>query len=276
MAMAHLFHSSSGAQPQGRPTILYGGAIGLLGSPQRVARSAHREGYLAIDLDLRHRWLPPSPDALANLAGGGIIRVRSLWLPATMGGPLLASRIERLRGFVRFARERLGLRQVVIASAVSGTGGTSLLQAIRGMEDGDKLRLGIGVRADRSVHSLTTTAHARRVAEEWDLDLALDLAGPVPPGWEAEAAIMRMLPRLTLVRLCGWLPGLSADVDESPTRIAHRSITMLADQGYTGLLSIVPTRNRHPLDDYQHDLQRRYHLGPSSTDMPARTYFDLP
>lgn len=273
MAMAYLFHSSSGAQPQGRPTLLYGGALGPLGSPPRVARSAHREGYLAIDLDMRHRWLPPSPSALAD---DGVVRIRSLWLPATIGGPFQSHRVERLRAFVSFARERLGLRKVVIASGVSGSGGTSLLQVIRLMEDASGVRLGLGVRADRSVDSLTTTAHARRVAEEWDLDLALDLAGPVPPGWEAEAAIVRMLPRLVLVRLCGWLPGLSADVDESPTRIAHRSVTMLADQGYTGLLSIVPTRNQHPLDDYQHDLQRRYHFGPSSTDMPARTYFDLP
>lgn len=272
---SHQFDMSAGSYPQGRPTILFGGAVGVFGSPQRAVRLAQREGYLAIDLDMRHGWLPPSPSASEALGRDRLVRIRSIWLPASIGGPLVAPRIDRLIGFLRLAEARLGLRQVVIAGTTSSNGGTSLLRVVRG-GTGANIRLAVGVRADRTINSLTSTAHARRVAEEWDLDLALDLSGPIPPGWEAEAAVMRMLPRLTLVRLCGWLPGASADVNESPTRIAARSIAMLADQGYAGLVSIVQTRNRHALDDYQRDLHRRYRLGPSSTDTPARTYFDLP
>jgi hypothetical protein len=269
----HQFDMSS--HPQGRPTLLFGGSVGVFGSPQRAVRVAHREGYLAVDLDMRHAWLPPTPSAIEALGHDRLVRIRSVWLPAAMSGPLLAQRLDRLTSFLSLAEARLGLRQVIIAGTTSSRGGTSILRIVRGGVGGN-IRLAIGVRADRSINSLTSTAHARRVAEEWDLDLALDISGPVPPGWEAEAAVMRMAPRLTLVRLCGWLPGASADVNESPTRIAARSIAMLADQSYSGLVSVVPTRNRHGLDDYQHDLHRRYRLGPSSTDTPARTYFDLP
>jgi hypothetical protein len=271
----HQFDMSAGSHPQGRPTILFGGSVGVFGSPQRAVRLAHREGYLAVDLDMRHGWLPPAPAATDALGRDRLVRLRSVWLPAAMNGPLLTHRLDRLTTFLRLAEARLGLRQVIVAGSTSSGGGTSLLRVVRGSV-GANVRLAIGVRADRTINSLTSTAHARRVAEEWDLDLALDLSGPIPPGWEAEAAVMRMVPRLTLVRLCGWLPGASVDVNESPTRIAARSIAMLADQGYAGLVSIVPTRNHHALDDYQHDIHRRYRLGPSSTDTPARTYFDLP
>ena len=41
----------------------------------------------------------------------------------------------------------------------------------------------------------------RRLAEEWDFDLALDLCGPIDPTWESEAAISKLMPRLTLVRI---------------------------------------------------------------------------
>src|SRR3712207_9486683 len=41
----------------------------------------------------------------------------------------------------------------------------------------------------------------RRLAEEWDFAIALDLIGPVDPRWEAEAPVSRLGSRLTLIRL---------------------------------------------------------------------------
>ena len=272
---SHPFHISRRTPAQRRPTILFGASLGLLGSPGRAIRTAEREGYLGIDLDMRNRWLAPDVATMRALHAHHVVRVRCVWLPASIRGPLAAYRVDRLTAFLRLAEKELGLRQVVVGGAASAPAqGIPMLQMLQ--QSGILARIAIGVRADHTVHSLAGTTQARRIAEEWDLDLALDLSGPVPPGWEAEAAVMRMLSRLTIVRLCGWLPGAGADVNESPTRIAARSIAMLADQGFSGLLSIVPTRNRYPLEDYQHDLQRRYWLGPQNTDLPANTHFDLP
>ncbi|HVL25499.1 MAG TPA: hypothetical protein VM450_15535 [Thermomicrobiales bacterium] len=251
----------------------------MFGATQRPVRQARQDGYLALDLDLRHMLIPPSADAIRTSLDSQVVRVRSVWLPATLSGPLSAQRGDRLAGFLRLAQRELGLRHMIIEGASQATrAGVPLLPLAREVarEQSGMVRLGLGVRADRSMHSLDSTALARRVAEEWELDLALDVAGPVPPGWEAEAAVVRLMPRLAVVRLCGWLPLQYAHEDGSPTRIAARTMSMLADQGYAGLLSIVPTRNRRPSTDYQHDLQRRYDAGPHSADAPARTHFDLP
>jgi hypothetical protein len=275
----YLFHSPTPSPSRSRPTIAYGGSSGLFGSAQGVIRRAQDDGYLAIDLDMRHAFSSPSPSAVRSLSDDAVLRIRSIWLPATMNGPLLSRRLERLTGFLRLAQQELGLRNIVIAGASQASRrGTPLLPVARRAVAGahGAVRLAMGVRADRSMHSLESTTLARRVAEEWNLDLALDVAGPVPAGWEAEAAVSRLLPRLSVVRLCGWLPSHFTHEDDGPTRIAARSMSMLADQGYSGLLSVVPTRSMRALADYQHDLQRRYESGPHSADTPARTYFDLP
>ncbi len=78
----------------------------------------------------------------------------------------------------------------------------------------------------------------RRTAEEWDFDLALDLCGGIDPRWEAEAAIQRVLPRLTLVRV-----GTSGGDVSSGTRnrLTRRSLAYLLDQSYAGTLSLAPS-----------------------------------
>jgi len=275
----HEFHRPAKPRPRSRPTIVFGGSAGLFGGAQRAIRQAVQDGYLAVDLDLRHAILAPSMDAIRLDLEPRVMRVRSIWLPATLSGPFTGHRMDRLEAFLRLAQRDLGLRHIIIEGASQATrAGAPILPMAQEVAQEQKgmVRLGFGVRADRSLHSLDSTRLARRVAEEWDLDLALDVAGPVPPGWEAEAAVARLLPRLAVVRLCGWLPMQFVHEDGSPTRIAARTMAMLADQGYAGLLSIVPTRHRRPSTDYQHDLQRRYDSGPHSADTPARTYFDLP
>jgi hypothetical protein len=275
----HLFHSPTPSPSRSRPTIVFGGTCGLFGSAQGVIRRAQDYGYFAVDLDLRHALCSPSSSAVRIMSDDAVLRIRSIWLPATVSGPLLSRRLERLTGFLRLAQQELGLRNIIIAAASPTTRrGTPLLPVAREAVAGGHgaVRLAMGVRADRSMHSLESTALARRVAEEWNLDLALDVAGPVPAGWEAEAAVSRLLPRLAVVRLCGWLPTQLTHQDNGPLRIAARSMAMLADQGYAGLLSVVPTRGMRALAEYQHDLQRRYEIGPYNADSPARTYFDLP
>jgi hypothetical protein len=104
------------------------------------------------------------------------------------------------------------------------------------------LRFALGVRAatlQRGHDQLNQLAVLRHAAEEWDLDLALDLDGNVPLTLEAEAAVLRMLPRLVLVRIPSWVsPAGDLNTDDP---ISRRVVAILADQGYAGTISIVPS-----------------------------------
>lgn len=75
----------------------------------------------------------------------------------------------------------------------------------------------------------------RAIAEEWDLELALDLTGHVDWLWEAEAAIYRMLPRLSLIRLTFPLPRLDAHVR---TRMTKRVLAAAIDGGFAGVVAL--------------------------------------
>lgn len=107
------------------------------------------------------------------------------------------------------------------------------------------IRLALEVRADtlldeRGPH-LTRVANIRRFAEEWDLDVALDLGSGDLAGWETEAALMRLFPRLTLVRI-GPMHGPGGKHAVTPgASVAMRTVKMLADQAFGGLISVLPT-----------------------------------
>jgi hypothetical protein len=75
----------------------------------------------------------------------------------------------------------------------------------------------------------------RAFAEEWELELALDLTGHVDWLWEAEAAIYRMMPRLSLIRLTFPLPRLDAHVR---TRMTKRVLAAAIDGGFAGAIAL--------------------------------------
>jgi hypothetical protein len=83
---------------------------------------------------------------------------------------------------------------------------------------------------------LTRLTFLRNVAEEWDLDLALDLSGPVDWLWEAEAAVFRLAPRLRLLRIVFPLPTLDA---QTRSRLTQRTIAASIDASFDGLIAVV-------------------------------------
>lgn len=119
-------------------------------------------------------------------------------------------------------------------------GRVQLAKAIRLRESaGANTRIALGVRPrnpDGGRAHLTALSFLRSVAEEWDLDLALDLSGPADWLWEAEAAVLRMIPRLSIVRLIYPLPALDTHVRG---RLSQRTLAACLDSGFSGLLSIV-------------------------------------
>jgi len=234
-------------QPGGRPTVLYGGEASWFGSLGGQIRTASEHEFYSIDVDLRSSWMAPSWSAMAPLLSREMIRVRSVWIAGMLTGPLVNQRTDRLMDFLRGCRREHGLRTIVIPRAAHIRRGSSLGPHIRKFAaegTGAVPRVAVGIRgADRG--HLDQLRAIRRLAEEWDLDVALDLTGSVPRDWEAEAAIMRLLPRLALVRI-------TPVADDGPYRtpivgrsIAARSVAILADQGYTGPISVAAPA--HPL-----------------------------
>jgi hypothetical protein len=67
----------------------------------------------------------------------------------------------------------------------------------------------------------------RRFAEEWELDIAIDLAGRFDPTWEAEAAVARLGDRLRAIRVLASAPSRSA---VGRDRVACRALHAALDR----------------------------------------------
>ncbi|MCC6312517.1 MAG: hypothetical protein IT337_00790 [Thermomicrobiales bacterium] len=84
---------------------------------------------------------------------------------------------------------------------------------------------------------LTQLTLLRHIVEEWGLDIALDLTGPFDPQWEAEAAVLRMGPRLVLVR-AGAAAVAASPVDRG--RVAKRALRAAIEQQPRLCVSLAP------------------------------------
>ena len=229
-----------------RPTILAGAGTSPLGSLGRTLRAAESLQFFAIDLDLRRALILPTPQALGRAGDQSLVRIRSAWIPGAINGPLASSRSDALWTALRHAATHLGLRTVVMPHRSEVTRGDWLgAESRRTFREGSlgMVRHAIGIRGasiQRGHEQLRQLQMLRHAAEEWDLDLALDLTGEVPHYLEAEAAILRLIGRLTLVRIPSWVSANGELNTADP--ISRRVVSILADQGYTGTISIVPMR----------------------------------
>lgn len=249
--MTSSFHTPhhSGSRAPVRPTIVLGAHASLFGTVHAFQHDISGQRFFAIDLDLRSAWIAPSWVRLAADASRSTTRVRSAWIAGATTGPASHSRLRRLITLLQGCKNDLGLRTIVIPRAAHLRRGSSIGPAIREIvSDRSKTsaRIAVGVRAidfaDDRRH-LDQLASTRRLAEEWDLDIALDLTGNVSLNWEAEAAVIRLMPRLTLVRLQPWIATDRFGPSEDRQAIALRTVAMLADQGYTGSISLVARPN---------------------------------
>lgn len=234
-----------GLLPAARPTLVLGGDSNLLGSVRHALAVATLGSFYAIDLDLRHAWRAPSCAQILPVAERETIRIRSVWLPDIMRGPLLAQRSQRLEDFLQQSRDHHGLRQLIVPRLHQQEEGYNVSRLARDLtkHTGGVVRLAIGVQAASCVRQadyLDRITAIRRAVEEWDMDIALDLTGNVSPRWESEAAVAKMFRRLALVRIDPWLDE-DGMPDMSPrAQLAVRTLSMLADQRYTGIISLYP------------------------------------
>jgi hypothetical protein len=110
------------------------------------------------------------------------------------------------------------------------------------VEDRDGVRIAISLMAENREGTrahLDRISTLRHIAEEWDLDLALDLTGAIDPRWEAEAAILRMGERLTVVRLTPPTDDpRKSSYGRPKDQMVHRVISTLVDTNFAGILSL--------------------------------------
>lgn len=228
--------------PVRRPTILLGSSTSLLGRPLISAAAANRAGLYGIDLDLRSAWRCPS---IEDLRESPTTRIRSVWLPSQYAGAFSELRTSRLQEFLNHAATQCGLRTIVLPKTTPvRRQGIPLGRVAQHLSDLYGVRSAVSISADSLMREagshLEHVANMRRVAEEWDLDIALDLTTPGIDQWEAEAALMRLFPRLGIVRIRPWQHPSGAVLHSSTARAGLRTVSMLADQAYNELISIAP------------------------------------
>ena len=230
-----------------RPVLAYGAVPSRLGSVDRAIDIAHDCDLLALDLDLRDNWAVPRLKSLIHACQTRSVRLRSIWLPLSITGLMAERRTSALVDLLGAAKQDYGLRSLIVPRQREAGDHNAVIhklaREIVARKNGSNVRLVVGLHAGDFRHDrwhLDQLAGIRRMAEEWDLDLALDLTGNVSLAWEAEAAILRVFPRLTVVRLGQWRREDGTLVSNLTGQIAGRTISMLADQGYSGVISLFP------------------------------------
>lgn len=187
-----------------------------------------------IDLDLRARAL--------SRHDGNIEKPASVWLSASVLDMPVAAIASRLR-------ERVGdvvPGTIAVDPPTNGDahqGTMAHLDALGGAFVGASgpPRVVLALRSARLIggrrHLATLTA-LRRLTEEWNLGVALDLTGSFDPQWEAEAAIVRLGKRLVLLRVGSRALG-PGPIDRD--RVARRAVRAAIERCPDLSVSIEPT-----------------------------------
>lgn len=205
----------------------------------RIAREADADG---VDLDLSGRPLP-DPRRVVAAAERHDVPVRSVWAPRP--GLWTGWRSDRVLAVAAAMVRLTGAGYLVIDGPVADDGSVSQ-SAVTGMTEAAHNLVSPGARVivalrDRHLeggrrHLVQMTA-LRRLAEEWEFGVALDLSGSPDARWEAEAAVARLGARLTMIRL-------PADATSGPggggNRAAVRALAAAIDGGHPAQFAIVP------------------------------------
>ncbi|MGH2550624.1 MAG: hypothetical protein ACRDHN_14615 [Thermomicrobiales bacterium] len=227
--------------PVGTPMLLLSTQASSLMRLEGYASAVEEADLTGIDLDATNdlkRALVASRSmhkALANQS------VRSVWVrPLQLEG----SGLQPFRDAAKTCGEaRLPLMIVDVPAGVDHIDAVSIqLAAATRLRHavGSQANIAIAVRAENpegNRNHLDRLAMIRHQAGEWDYKLALDLTAKADGTWEAEAAMLRVLPRIANIRLTVPRTLLSGGIR---WRIASRVIAAATDGGYRGFISLAP------------------------------------
>lgn len=202
-------------------------------------------GLDGLDVDISHGSMSLRPDQLAERAAAAGTSIRSVWLPPSGPTPSKWPWLGHRRHVGWEVVEAGSVGTVVVERPTHGpdrmVGPAPIgIASIRASVP-SKTRIAIGLRSSDLLGTrdhLIALAALRRYAEEWDVHLAIDLSGRVDPAWEVEAALMRLLPRLSVIRLR--LPGYGQG-RQGLDRTTARAVATLTDLRFTGTVAIVPS-----------------------------------
>ena len=205
----------------------------------RIARDAGVDG---VDLDLSGQPLP-RPGRLLATAERLDVPIRSIWVPRS--GIWTGWRFEYGMAAAAALANATAANWLVIdaPAAVNGAFPLAMLtartEALRA-----RLTSPIGVvvamrprQLEGGRRHLVLMTALRRMAEEWEFDVALDLVGVIDPRWEAEAVVSRLGNRLRMIRV-------GSDVVREPgngrNRASVRALAAAIDGGHLNRFAIVP------------------------------------
>jgi hypothetical protein len=225
------------------PQITLSTRAARLRRPATLARAASEGELDGLGLDLTARLQPPRADDILAAAAKLGLGVPSVWLPqpsARSGwhldrhafDSLQTARSTASRVVVELPEPRDGR-----VSRAKITGATESLRALVGPAIGVAVAVPSPWLVGGRAHLVQMTA-LRRLAEEWDFDLALDLTGPMDPQWEAEAAVLRLGQRLRLLRLASLPAGPSAPGPRA--RLSARALAPALELGGLEEIALLP------------------------------------
>jgi len=205
------------------------------------ARMVHQVAALAradgLDVDattVPGRWLA------ARLATSGAtdIAVRTLWVPA---GELQSTASRRL---IETIADRQPDAQLSVVAILPGGASfhelTAHLARSAGLLQTLPLVLGLPSAALKGGRPhLVQLGGIRRFAEEWDISVAVDLSGQFDPTWEAEAAVLRLGERLTILRINASAPSRAA---VGRDRVACRALHAAMDRDQFLEVAVAPVK----------------------------------
>lgn len=204
-----------------------------------IASAAKLDG---LDVDLSQRLLT-SPSRAATAAERHRVPIRSVWEPHSASWAIWRQNcsIDPMTILV----QESGAALLVVALPPGGErqralslNSSSMVSLRTALPPNVRLCLAVrskNLEGGRS-HLVELTA-LRRLSEEWDFGIALDLTGHIDPRWEAEAAIARLSARLRLVRLGTDVATGSTDVN---SRMATRALSAVVDAGHPIEFALVP------------------------------------
>lgn len=207
----------------------------------RIAEEARVDG---IDLDFAGRPLPSSIVRLVTHAEASDAPVRSVWVPRSSAWT--AWRRDRSRRLAAELAAAMGAAALVIDlpamtdGKISRSVVTSVTESLRAnVGPATQVTVAIGAaRLEGGRGHLVQLTSLRRLAEEWDFDIALDLLGRIDPRWEAEAAVARLGTRLSLIRLGG---DIASGPAQGRWRGAARALATALDSGHAMTFALAPT-----------------------------------
>lgn len=187
---------------------------------QHVAGMSEVDG---IDVDATSQlgaWLA----TLTGTSESPYIPIRSIWLPID------GVRAPRIRRLVDATYDRQSDVPPLVVLVLPGAGGirdwARSFQQSTGSTQGWTVAIGLPAVALRGGRPhLVQLGNIKRFAEEWELAVAIDLAGRFDPTWEAEAAISRVGNRLRVLRMTTGAPSRAAvGRDRVACRALHAAI----------------------------------------------------